>query len=75
VVEVISHGAVKYGDRNWRNVPGGTERYFAAAMRHITAWRNGENTDPESGLPHLAHAACSILFLMALDQELNDTER
>lgn len=71
VVKVISHGAAKYGDSNWQHVPDGPERYFAAAMRHITAWRNGEEYDPESGLPHLAHAVCSTLFLMALDKGLN----
>lgn len=65
VVRVISYGANKYGDDNWRQVPNGRNRYSAAAMRHFTAWRLGEDVDPESGLPHLAHACCSLLFLLA----------
>lgn len=66
VVKVLNHGAEKYGDTNWTLVENGTDRYFAAVMRHLTEWRKGSMIDPESGLPHLAHAACSILFLMHL---------
>jgi hypothetical protein len=69
LVAVITHGADKYGDTNWRIVPDRTNRYFAAAMRHIAAWRMGELTDPESKLPHLAHAMCSLMFVMETDRE------
>ena len=69
LVAVITHGADKYGDTNWKMVPDRTNRYFAAAMRHIAAWRMGELTDPESGLPHLAHAMCSLVFVMETDRE------
>ncbi len=37
---------------------------FDACMRHLLAFWNGENTDPESGLPHLAHSAWHCLALM-----------
>ena len=66
VVLVLTHGAEKYGDENWRK--GATDRYFAAAMRHLWAWWRGEETDAESGLSHLAHAACCVLFLMGLSE-------
>lgn len=38
VVDVLTHGAKKYAPDNWQHVAGWRERYFAAAMRHVTAW-------------------------------------
>lgn len=67
VVDVLEHGARKYAPDNWRVVPDPQPRYFSAAMRHLIAWWGGENRDPESGLPHLAHAACCLLFLLELE--------
>lgn len=67
VAEVMSHGSKKYGKQNWRTVENGTDRYFSAAMRHMSSWKMGEITDHESGKPHLAHAICSLMFLMAID--------
>lgn len=67
IVDVLTFGAEKYAPDNWRQVPNGKRRYLAAAYRHIVAWHQGEKNDPESGLPHLAHAACCLLFLQELD--------
>jgi hypothetical protein len=65
VGRVLAFGAAKYGPDNWRRPPGlARSRYYAATLRHLLAWWRGEDTDPESGLPHLAHAACSVLFLV-----------
>lgn len=64
VVKVLNHGAKKYADNNWIKVPNAQDRYFSAAMRHLVAWKTGEVLDGESGLSHLAHAACCILFLL-----------
>lgn len=60
--KVLAHGAKKYGVNNWRQ---GIEwsRVIAAALRHLTAFNNGDNFDTESGLSHLSHAACCIMFL------------
>jgi len=66
IVKVISFGAKKYAPNNWRKVKDGRERYYAALLRHLTAWRKGEDLDPESGLPHLAHIGCNVIFLMNL---------
>lgn len=63
VVKILTFGAEKYGPNNWKDVTPFEDRYFAALMRHLVASRNGETTDPESGLSHLAHAACNIMFL------------
>ena len=63
---VFTFGAKKYGDYNWRK---GIHfsRVFAATMRHLWAWWRGEETDKESGLSHLDHAACCINMLQAYD--------
>ena len=66
VVKILSFGSKKYGPNNWQYVENGVERYYAALMRHLCAWRKGENIDPDSGLHHLSHAACNILFLINL---------
>lgn len=64
VVRVLTKGAAKYADDNWRKVPNARRRYLAAAWRHIVAWASGEKNDPDDGLPHLAHAICCLMFLM-----------
>lgn len=66
-VKVLTFGAQKYERENWRYVDDGKRRYFDALQRHVWAWKRGEQIDPESGLSHLAHAACCILFLGELD--------
>jgi hypothetical protein len=63
MAKVMTYGANKYGDTNWKKLPDADNRYFAAAMRHITSYRLGENTDTESGLPHLMHAAISLVLM------------
>lgn len=63
VAQVMTYGATKYGERNWEKglKP---ERLFAALMRHSWAWMRGETIDPETNLPHLAHAAASVMMLI-----------
>ena len=62
VVDVLTFGAAKYSDDNWKNVE--PKRYTDALYRHLNAHHKGEANDAESGLPHLAHAACCVLFLL-----------
>lgn len=63
-VKVLTFGGEKYGAENWRMVPDADARYFAAAQRHMWAWKRGETNDSESNLHHLAHAMCCISFLL-----------
>lgn len=65
VVDVMEYGARKYTPEGWRHVQGGAQRYLDAATRHLAAVHQGELVDPESGLPHLACAACSCLLALA----------
>lgn len=67
-------GALKYGRANWRVIGVRSSIYYDAARRHLNKWFEGENTDPDSGLPHLAHAmAClAILIDAGAAGKLND---
>lgn len=67
IVEVLTFGAQKYDRDNWQVVPESKRRYYDALNRHIWAWKRGEQYDPESGLHHLAHAMCCLMFLYEHD--------
>lgn len=71
VIAVLEFGANRYSVGNWAHVPDARTRYYDATMRHIEAWWTGEMNDPESGLPHLAHATACLLFLMWFDAKEN----
>ena len=64
---VLTHGAKKYDRHNYYKVE--AHRYLAALMRHLTAWQNGELTDIDSGLHHLAHAMTNIHILRQLENK------
>lgn len=61
-VRVMMHGAKKYSAYNWANGMPYT-RVLDAAMRHINAIYQGEDKDPDSGLDHVDHALCELIFL------------
>jgi hypothetical protein len=60
---VYTFGARKYNDNNWAK---GIKysRIIAALFRHFWAFVRGEDFDPESGLPHLAHCLWNISTLL-----------
>ncbi len=64
VVKVLTFGAAKYAPNNWLYVKKADERYIDAALRHLTAYMSGEKVDSETGLNHLAHCICCLLFLL-----------
>jgi hypothetical protein len=37
-------------------------------MSELGEKHDGAKADPESGLPHLAHAVCCVLFLLWFDE-------
>lgn len=67
ISSILTFGAQKYAAHSWQTVPQGDERYLAALLRHLTAHGKGEINDPESGMSHLAHAACNALFILELE--------
>lgn len=63
--KVMKFGAEKYTDRNWEHgMPWG--KLLRASLSHLFLWAGGEENDPESKEPHLAHAGASVLMLLAL---------
>ena len=72
VAKVLTFGAEKYDAENWRKLDDLQNRYTAGALRHIFAHMDGEKLDPETGLSHMAHALCCLLF--KLEIELEDGE-
>ncbi len=67
-------GATKYGRFNWRAVGVRSSIYHDALRRHIASWWNGEDTDPATGVPHLANAAACIAIILDAQavEKLND---
>lgn len=67
IAKVMTFGKEKYGAHNWR---GGFvySRVIAAILRHIFLYLGGERLDPETGLSHLAHAGCGIMFLLEFEK-------
>jgi hypothetical protein len=65
---VLTYGAKKYAVNNWQKVADGPDRYYAALLRHLLAYRRGELIDPESNLSHLSHVACNVMFLMHFER-------
>lgn len=63
VAKVMTFGASKYGDDNWKKGLS-DENCLSSCMRHLAKYMAGNEFDAESGLPHLAHAACNIAFLL-----------
>ncbi len=63
IAKVLEFGKQKYGEHNWKNGIQNS-RLYSATMRHMMKWMKGEDIDPESNLPHLAHAGTNILMLI-----------
>lgn len=57
-------GMLKYGRANWRHAGVRASIYKDALQRHVDAWWEGEDKDPDSGLPHLAHALACLAILI-----------
>lgn len=56
-------GALKYGRHNYRAIGVRSSVYYDACLRHLTAWWEGEDIDPDSGLPHIIKAAACLFVL------------
>jgi hypothetical protein len=68
LAELYGRGAAKYAAHNWRRGYNWSNSY-AAAQRHMTAFWNGEDIDPEMGTPHVINAA---FHMFALAQFMQD---
>lgn len=59
----MMEGALKYGRHNYRDSGVRASVYYDALMRHMMAWWEGEDTDPESGLSHVTKAIAGLTVL------------
>lgn len=59
----LAEGAMKYGRHNYRAAGGRASTYYDAAFRHLLAWWEGEEIDPDSGISHLAKAMAGLAVL------------
>jgi len=69
VSKVLTFGAEKYDEENWRKLDNLQNRYTGGALRHLFAHLDGELKDPETGYSHLAHAMCCLLFKLEIELE------
>lgn len=56
-------GSSKYGRHNYRAAGVRSSVYYDATMRHLMAWWEGEDTDPDSGMSHITKAITSLVVL------------
>lgn len=75
VAKVLTFGAKKYAANNWMKGLTYT-RIIGAMKRHLAEIEKGVFYDPESGLPHIDHVGCCVMFLSCFMKwgrvELND---
>ena len=70
-------GRFKYGNANWREAGVRASVYVSACQRHLAAWFENEDTDKDSGLPHLGHALACLAILVdaqAADKLVDDRQ-
>ena len=62
MIRVLEFGAKKYEKDQWKKgFP--IRQIYNSLIRHMIAFMNGEDNDPESGLPHIGHIQCNIMFM------------
>lgn len=71
VAKVMTFGAKKYGNFNWKKGIAYT-RLLSATLRHINAIQQGNDYDDETGIHHAAHAVCNLLMLIETDKKHDD---
>jgi len=75
VSRVLTVGAEKYDEENWRHLDNLQNRYTGSVLRHLFAHMDGELNDPETKYSHLAHAVCGLLFKLEIELEKDKEKR
>lgn len=73
LAKVYGFGEKKYAPHNFRK---GYEwsKSYDALQRHLAAWWEREENDPESGLSHLGHAAFHVFALIVFSSDKRYSE-
>lgn len=74
ISKVLTFGAEKYDEDNWRHLDNLQNRYSGGALRHIFSHLDGELKDDETNYSHLAHAICCLLFKLEIELEKDSEE-
>jgi hypothetical protein len=61
------NGCLKYGRSNFRAIGVRASIYYDAACRHLNAWFEGEDLDPDDKVPHLGAALACIAIIVDAD--------
>ena len=67
IARALMFGANKYGRYNYCKGFANT-RLAAACLRHVMAYLDGEDIDPESGLSHLDHALATLSMMVHCEE-------
>lgn len=70
---VLTLGAEKYNPHNYRNGIS-YSRLTASLLRHVFAFLRGQDTDPETGYSHIAHAMANCMFLLWMTKHKPDQD-
>jgi hypothetical protein len=62
--EALGEGGVKYGPFNWRDKPVEVLTYVGGMLRHLLAYMDGEDVDPEGGKLHLGGLMANAAILV-----------
>lgn len=63
VAASLLEGGCKYGRHNYRAIGVRSSVYYDATMRHLAAYWEGQDIDPDSGIHHLSKAIASLFVL------------
>jgi len=66
IARVLKFGAAKYSERNWEQGIAWS-RVKRACQGHLEDWFDRRGNDPETGMSHLWHAGCCIMFLICYE--------
>ena len=69
MANVMTANVGKHEDDTWKSIEPFRQKHFSALMRHVVKWMCGEKLDAETGMSHLYHAACRLMFLAWGDQK------
>ena len=75
MAEVLTMANKKYTPNSWQNVESGENLHYAAALRHLLAWKNGEFNDKESNLSHIKHVMTNCMFLLYHEKRLRKDKK
>jgi dATP/dGTP diphosphohydrolase, N-terminal len=71
LAQILLFGANKYSARNWeKGMPYSVS--YSSLMRHLRAWWQGEELDPESRKPHTWHVLWNIMAIVEMERRLKD---